>query len=92
MKNTSSNQKKMSIFRQDTLMPKTMRMGLKKDKYYNIIRIRTLHVPLIMLTDPLAVISKQQKIEVDFSPVGMIVTRSNHAILVMHLLNSVKYN
>jgi hypothetical protein len=92
MRNTSSNQKKMSIFHQDTLMPKTMRMGLKNAKYDNIIRVRTLHVPLIMLTHPLGVISKQQNIKVEFRSEGMVTTPSEYGRLVKYLLTSVKYN
>jgi hypothetical protein len=92
MRNTSSNQKKMSIFRQDTLMPKSLCMGLKQAKYDNIIRVRTLHVPLIMLTHPLDVISKQQKIKVEFRSYGMVTTPSEYGLLVKYLLTSVKYN
>jgi hypothetical protein len=92
MTNSNYNSKRMSTLRQDTLMNKSMNMGLKRAKYENIVRVRTLHVPLIFLKESLSVISKQNKLWVSFTNVGMITSPQEHQELVRLLLISVKYN
>lgn len=92
MENSNYNSKRMSTLQQDTLMNKSMNSGFKRAKYENIIRVRTLHVPLIFLKDSLSVLSKQNKLWVSFTNVGMITTPEEHQELIRLLLISVKYN
>lgn len=92
MYNNQGNSKKVRTLTADTLMPKSMSMGLKKAKYDNILRVRTLHVPLVCLMQPLSVISKQQNLWIKFTDVGMVTVPEVHKELIKFLLVSVKYN
>lgn len=92
MSRNQYNSKRVRTLTVDNLMPKSMSMGLKSAKYENIIRVRTLHVPLILLKQPLTIISTQQKLAVRFTDAGMVTTKDIHKELIRLLLMSAKYN
>jgi len=92
MSTNRNNSKRIRTLTVDNLMPNSMNMGLKNATYDKIIRVRTLHVPIFLLIEPLTVISKQQNLPVRFLKKGMLISPAVHTELIKFLINSVKYN